>query len=771
MKRTLHISTKIWLSISILLAGYLVLVMMDFNLGMQMKSRLKTVSKSLIPAARQSEIGVSAFAEQLKAHEEMASTGETEAIHTSEERAIHVQNAFDLIVRMEDVTAEQKRRIRDALDAHQRFSDQAKQTYPKLYLNMSFDQEWTPIKEDEQETLRKQAQYLDTQAKMLVTEFQNIATYFNEDLEHELSVIQKSTYIQAKRNMVVFGFVAVCSLSLIALIVNRSITTPLLRIVEIAKNITAGGKEIEWLTERNDEIGILNSSLRVMTENLQDEIQERKRAEESVREAEKKYRGIFENSFDGIFQADMQGHLLDANPALAQILGYVSPQELLAKMTNITDRLECSDAERARFEDEMEREGKILQFESRLRQKSGAIIWISMSARRIFDTHGQLLYYEGSFRDITQRKEAEALQLAYQAEIEKQVEQRTLELSNALDHLKATQQELIHSEKMAALGHLVAGVAHEINTPLGAIRASISNISNALAETIQALPHLFQKLTEEQQTLFFHLLHRALSEKKPHLTSREERAIKRKLREQLDEQQAVDAETLADTLVDMGIYDDITGFMTLFAASNEASTSIIQTAYNLSIQQHHSDNIITAVERASKVVFALKSYAHYDHSGEMSASSITDGIDVVLTLYHNKLKHGVDVIKHYEPVPPVKCYFDELNQVWTNLIHNGIQAMDGHGTLEISVSPIACPSQEGAESGACVVVRITDSGCGIPPEIQGRIFEPFFTTKPAGEGSGLGLDICRKIVDKHHGRIEVESQPGKTTFSVFLPLT
>ena len=282
---------------------------------------------------------------------------------------------------------------------------------------------------------------------------------------------------------------------------------------------------------------------------------------------------------------------------------------------------------------------------------------------------------------------------------------------------------------------------------------------------------MFQKLTEEQQTLFFHLLHRALSEKKPHLTSREERAIKRKLREQLDEQQAVDAETLADTLVDMGIYDDITGFMTLFAASNEASTSIIQTAYNLSIQQHHSDNIITAVERASKVVFALKSYAHYDHSGEMSASSITDGIDVVLTLYHNKLKHGVDVIKHYEPVPPVKCYFDELNQVWTNLIHNGIQAMDGHGTLEISVSPIACPSQEGAESGACVVVRITDSGCGIPPEIQGRIFEPFFTTKPAGEGSGLGLDICRKIVDKHHGRIEVQSQPGNTTFSVFLPLT
>jgi signal transduction histidine kinase len=132
----------------------------------------------------------------------------------------------------------------------------------------------------------------------------------------------------------------------------------------------------------------------------------------------------------------------------------------------------------------------------------------------------------------------------------------------------------------------------------------------------------------------------------------------------------------------------------------------------------------------------------------------------VLTLYHNQLKHGIEVVKHYESLPNIPCYPDELNQVWTNLIQNAIQAMDGQGTLEIGV----------AQKDHHVVVRVTDSGSGISEEIRERIFEPFFTTKPAGEGSGLGLDIVQKIIDKHHGKIEIESQPGKTTFCVILPM-
>ncbi|NJN86142.1 MAG: GHKL domain-containing protein [Leptolyngbyaceae cyanobacterium SL_7_1] len=131
-----------------------------------------------------------------------------------------------------------------------------------------------------------------------------------------------------------------------------------------------------------------------------------------------------------------------------------------------------------------------------------------------------------------------------------------------------------------------------------------------------------------------------------------------------------------------------------------------------------------------------------------------------MTIYHNSLKHGIEVIKHYEPVPQILGYPDELNQVWTNLVHNAIQAMNNQGTLTIRLF----------QQGEAVVVQFTDSGCGIPPEIQLKIFDPFFTTKPVGEGSGMGLSIVKRIIDRHQGDITLKSQQGHTTFSVSLPM-
>ncbi|MDY7013343.1 MAG: ATP-binding protein, partial [Cyanobacteriota bacterium] len=188
---------------------------------------------------------------------------------------------------------------------------------------------------------------------------------------------------------------------------------------------------------------------------------------------------------------------------------------------------------------------------------------------------------------------------------------------------------------------------------------------------------------------------------------------------------------------------------------------ILDTVYQLASVRESAQTISTATDKAAKVVFALKTYVRCDPSAEKIVAKVTEGLETVLTLYHNQLKHKVEVIRRYEDnLPAIACYPDELNQVWTNIIHNALQAMDHRGTLTLEVW----------QQDRHLCVSITDSGPGIPLEIQDKIFQPFFTTKPAGEGSGLGLDIVGKIVEKHQGRIELESAPGRTTFRIWLPV-
>ena len=352
----------------------------------------------------------------------------------------------------------------------------------------------------------------------------------------------------------------------------------------------------------------------------------------------------------------------------------------------------------------------------------------------------------------------------YSHNLEIKVEERTIELqekneelAQTLQQLQTAQQELIQSEKMAALGQLIAGVAHEINTPLGAIKASISNISNALEQSLQQLPQLLTQLSAQQQENFFALVASSQDNAEP-LSFRTERKLKRAYRKELEAEKIEDADTVAANLVKIGFAKEISPFLNLLRSPHKSI--ILHTAYNLAMQQSNSENIKLAVDRASKIVFSLKSYARQGQTGEKIRSQVTEGIDVVLTIYHNQLKRGIEVTKNYQDISPILCYPEELNQVWTNLIHNAIQAMHNKGELGIAVR----------EDNSYVAVEITDSGCGIRPEIKDSIFKPFFTTKSAGEGSGLGLDIVSKIIDKHQGKIEVESQPGCTTFRVWLPI-
>lgn len=343
-------------------------------------------------------------------------------------------------------------------------------------------------------------------------------------------------------------------------------------------------------------------------------------------------------------------------------------------------------------------------------------------------------------------------------QLQNKLKQKNEELTVTLAQLRETQNQLVHSEKMAALGQLIAGIAHEINTPLGAIRSSIGNITNFLENNLETLPVFFKQLSPERQEEFLRLM-KTSNQQTYSLSTREKREFKRGMKQQLDVEGIENADSLASILVNIGLQGNLQQFLPLL--KDPDSENIIKTAYDLASIQRSAKTIAIATERAAKVVFALKSYARYDLTGQKVQVNIPEGIETVLTLYQNQLKQGVEVIKNYQDrLPGVLCYPDELNQVWTNLIHNALQAMENKGTLIIDVT----------QQDALVEISITDSGHGIPTEILPKIFEPFFTTKPVGEGSGLGLDIVRQIIEKHQGKIDVDSVPGKTTFKVCLPI-
>ena len=437
------------------------------------------------------------------------------------------------------------------------------------------------------------------------------------------------------------------------------------------------------------------------------DITERKRTEVALKKSEEKYRTILENIEDAYYEVDLAGNLIFFNDSMCRICGY--PKEELMGMNNrqYTDQENAKKLFQA-FNKVYRTGGPGRECDWEIIRKDGTKRCIEASISLQKDSIHKPIGFRGIIRDVTDRKQAEeALKRNHEQLLEKNREieasrtnlQLALEeLERAYKELKTTQSKILQQEKMASIGQLAAGVAHEINNPM----AFISSNLGTLGKYVHRLTEFIQTQSEVIESLN---------------TSDAVEGLKRKQKElKLDY-----------------ITEDIKGLIT---------------------------ESLDGSERVQKIVQGLKSFARVDEA-EYKYANINECIENTLNIVWNELKYKATLKKDYGNIPLTKCYPQQMNQVFMNLLINAIHSIEKQGEIAIKTRD---------EDGS-IIIAISDTGGGIPQENLNKIFEPFFTTKEVGKGTGLGLSITYEIVQRHNGEITVESEVGKgTTFTIRLPI-
>jgi signal transduction histidine kinase len=320
----------------------------------------------------------------------------------------------------------------------------------------------------------------------------------------------------------------------------------------------------------------------------------------------------------------------------------------------------------------------------------------------------------------------------------------------------------LSQERLAALGTMAAGLAHELNNPAAAAKRAAAQMSDALETLSQTVGRFVEMgLEREGAARLVALQQEALA-----------RANACTIMDQLDVADREDE--LSDRLEELGVKEpwevaaplaaahlDLDWIDRVVTSTGGAAPAAIEWIATHLTARGLARELQESSERMSSLVGAIKSYSYMDR-GETQEVDVHEGLETTIIVLGHKLKQTtIEVVRDYDrELPKLMVHGSELNQVWTNLLDNAIDALDGSGTITIRTRP----------DGSCVLVEITDDGPGIPDDVVKRIFDPFFTTKDVGKGTGLGLDAARRIiVDRHGGSLTVDSQPGSTTFHVWLP--
>ncbi|TGL55914.1 sensor histidine kinase [Leptospira kemamanensis] len=359
----------------------------------------------------------------------------------------------------------------------------------------------------------------------------------------------------------------------------------------------------------------------------------------------------------------------------------------------------------------------------------------------------------------------------YSENLKEQVKQRTEELRQSNESLQILNQSLVQtlrelteaqdrllaSEKLAVLGQLAAGMAHELNTPLGAIISSNYSLYDFLKNKLQSVIETILTFNEEDSKRY-HLVLQESMMNQPYIEGKSERTLKKELHTQFSGVEKMDLYgDHMQMVIETGLYRIPEKIQ--YVLDSERSLEILQVVTNIHSAYRCNQIITVASEKATHVIRALKNYlvSEKENTTNDSLIDIESEIETILSLYHYNL-NKVTIVKTYGSDKLCFGNRDKLNQVWINLINNGLHAMSYMGTLEIKIQT----------EQNWIKVSIIDSGVGVPESIKNKIFEPFFTTKPNGEGMGLGLDICKKMILQMGGKIELEPSVTGACFSVWL---